>query len=55
MVGGFLHVPAEADAEGDPPAGEEVEGGDLLGEDDGVVLGDEGDSRLTGMWVCSGR
>lgn len=45
MVGGLLDVPAEAQPEREPAAGEMVERGDLLGQGDRVVLGDERDAR----------
>ena len=37
-------VPAEADAERETAAGEEVEGGDGLGRDDRIALGGEQDA-----------
>jgi hypothetical protein len=36
-------VPSEADSQGETAAGEMVEGGDLLGQDDRIVLGDQKD------------
>ena len=45
VVGHLLAVPAAADAEQEAAAGEEVDGGDLLGGDDGVPLDDEADAR----------
>lgn len=44
MVGGLLDVPAEAEAEREAACGEVVEGRDLLGEADRVVLGDQRDA-----------
>lgn len=44
MVGGLLDVPAEAEAEREAARGEVVEGRDLLGEVDRVVLGDQRDA-----------
>lgn len=44
MVRGLLDVPAEAQAEREPAAGEMVEGGDLLRQVDRVVLGDQRDA-----------
>ena len=41
---GFLPQPAGADAEEEPPAAEVVEGGNLLGQQDGVAFGDEADA-----------
>src|SRR5207302_1266388 len=41
----LLPVPAPADTEEEAAAGEEVEGGDLLGRRDGVAFDDEADSR----------
>ena len=38
VVGEFVGVPAESDAEGDAAAGEVVEGGDGLRQGDGVVF-----------------
>ena len=38
-------VPAEADAEHEPPAGQLIEGGDGLGRDDRLALGGQRDTR----------
>ena len=52
VVGHLVHVPAEADAEAEASAGEEVERRDLLGGDDRVALGDEQRCRCrpAGSW-----
>ena len=44
VVDHLLAVPARADAEVHPPAGEVVEAGDLLRRDDRIALGDEADA-----------
>ena len=41
VIGGLLAVPTEADAEDHPATAQMVERGQLLGQDDGVVLGDQ--------------
>jgi hypothetical protein len=44
----LLLVPTDADAECDATAGKQIEGGDRLGEDDRVVLGDQRGCRCRG-------